>query len=148
VLVFFVLAGNSFRCFVPMVLIVQLQLCGCVSFLVVVGNSPQNENTFLQKNLIGLLYYDPIADVCIYKTKLSFTLYLSILYFSCTAQICTLKLKSEYYLRIHRKLCQKCKHRQSHFDFLKNAYPVSLFLRNNLLVKQFQHSICISSIKT
>ncbi len=23
---------------------------------------------FLQKNLIGLLYYDPIADVCIYKT--------------------------------------------------------------------------------
>ncbi len=34
---------------------------------------------FLQKNLIGLLYYDPIADVCIYKTKHSFTLYLSIL---------------------------------------------------------------------
>ncbi len=58
---------------------VQLQLCGCVSFLVVVENSPQNENTFLQKNLIGLLYYDPIADVCIYKTKHSFTLYLSIL---------------------------------------------------------------------
>jgi hypothetical protein len=28
----------------------------------------KNENTFLQKNLIGLLYYDPIADVCIYKT--------------------------------------------------------------------------------
>jgi hypothetical protein len=31
----------------------------------VVGNRSQNENTFLQKNLIGLLYYDPIADVCI-----------------------------------------------------------------------------------
>jgi hypothetical protein len=29
------------------------------SFLVVAGNSSQNENTFLQKNLIGLLYYDP-----------------------------------------------------------------------------------------
>ena len=69
-------------------------------------------------------------------------------YFSCTAQICTLKFKSEYYLRINRKSCQKCEHRQSHFDFLKNAYPVSLFLRNNSLVKQFQHSICISSMKT
>jgi hypothetical protein len=43
-------------------------LCGCVSFLVVVGNSSQNENTFLQKNLIGLHYHDPIADGCIYKT--------------------------------------------------------------------------------
>ncbi len=43
--------------------------CAVVSiFLVVVGNSSQNENRFLQKNLIGLLYYDPIADVCIYKT--------------------------------------------------------------------------------
>ncbi len=42
-----------------------VQLC---QFLVVVGNSSQNENTyvqFLQKNLIGLLYYDPLADVCI-----------------------------------------------------------------------------------
>jgi hypothetical protein len=40
-------------------------LCGCVSFLVVAGNSSQNENTFLQKNLIGLLYYDPLANMCI-----------------------------------------------------------------------------------
>ncbi len=54
----------------------------CVVVSVVAGNSSQNENTFLQKNLIGLLYYDPIADVCIYKTKHSFTLYLSILYIS------------------------------------------------------------------
>ena len=37
-----------------------------VGLLVVAGNSFQNENTFLQKNLIGLLYYDPIAYVCIY----------------------------------------------------------------------------------
>ncbi len=36
-----------------------------VGFLVVVGNSSQNENMFLQENLIGLLYYDPLADVCI-----------------------------------------------------------------------------------
>ncbi len=27
----------------------------------------------------------------------------------------------------YRKSCQKCKHRQSHFDFLNNAYWVSLF---------------------
>ncbi len=25
----------------------------------------KNENTFLQSNLIGLLYYDPLANVCI-----------------------------------------------------------------------------------
>jgi hypothetical protein len=43
--------------------------CAVVSiFLVVVGNSSQNENTFYKKNLIGLLYYDPILDVCIYMT--------------------------------------------------------------------------------
>ncbi len=36
-------------------------MCGCVSFLVVAGNSSQNENTFWI--LIGLLYYDPLADV-------------------------------------------------------------------------------------
>ncbi len=39
--------------------------CAVVSvFLVVAGNISQNENMFLQKNLIGLLYYDPLADVC------------------------------------------------------------------------------------
>jgi hypothetical protein len=27
----------------------------------------------------------------------------------------------------YRKLCQKCKHWQSQFDFLNNAYWVSLF---------------------
>ncbi len=40
--------------------------CAVVSvFLVVVGNRSQNEKMFPQKNLIGLLYYDPLADVCI-----------------------------------------------------------------------------------
>ncbi len=40
--------------------------CAVVSvFLVVAGNRSQNENTFLQQNLIGLLYYDSLADVCI-----------------------------------------------------------------------------------
>ena len=54
VLVFFVLAGNRCWCYVRTKC--TIQLCGCVSFLVVVGNSSQNENMFLQKNLIGLLY--------------------------------------------------------------------------------------------
>jgi hypothetical protein len=31
----------------------------------VAGNRSHNENTFLQKNLIGLLYYDLLANVCI-----------------------------------------------------------------------------------
>ncbi len=39
-----------------------VRLC---QFLVVAGNNSQNENRLLQKNLIGLLYYDPLADVCI-----------------------------------------------------------------------------------
>ncbi len=33
--------------------------------MVVAGNSSQNENMFIQKYLIGLLYYDPLAGVCI-----------------------------------------------------------------------------------
>jgi hypothetical protein len=40
--------------------------CAVVSvFLVVAGKCSQNENMFIQKNLIGLLYYDPLANVCI-----------------------------------------------------------------------------------
>ncbi len=54
VLCWLVLAGNSFWCFIRTYF--TIQLCGCVSFLVVAGNSSQNENTFLQKNLIGLYF--------------------------------------------------------------------------------------------
>ena len=44
------------------------------------GNSSQNENTFLQKNLIGLLFYDPLADVCIsYNLTLFYSV--SLIYF-------------------------------------------------------------------
>ncbi len=39
----------------------------------------------------------------------------------------------------YRKSCQICKHWQSHLDFLKNDYSVSLFQRNNSLAK-----ICLS----
>ncbi len=55
---FLVLAGNSFCCYVRTQC--TIQLCSCVSFLVVAGNNSQNENTFLQKNLIGLFYCDPL----------------------------------------------------------------------------------------
>ncbi len=51
---FLVLAGNSFSCYIRTQC--TIQLCGCVSFLVVVGNRSQNENTFLQKHLIGLVF--------------------------------------------------------------------------------------------
>ncbi len=66
VLVFFALAGNSFWCFVHMVLIVQLQLCSCVSFLVVAGNSSQNENTFLQKNPMCVFIRPNTLLLCIF----------------------------------------------------------------------------------
>ncbi len=47
-------------------------------------------------------------------------------------------LKNKY-----KKSCQKCEHLQSHFDFLKNAYPISLFLRNNLQAKIY-FCYCVS----
>ncbi len=43
----------------------------------------------------------------------------------------------------YKKSCQKCKHLQSHFDFLKNAYPVSLFYRNNSQAK-ISFCYCVS----
>ncbi len=62
----------------------------------------QNEDTFLQKNLIGLLYCDLLADVCISR---DLTLFCSVsfyfVYFSCTAQIHMLKFKSEYYFKVN-----------------------------------------------
>jgi hypothetical protein len=65
--------------------LLSMQLCGCVSFFVVAGNSSQNENTFLQKNLIGLLYYDLLADVCIsYDLTLFYSVSFYFVYFSCT----------------------------------------------------------------
>jgi hypothetical protein len=78
-----------------------MQLCGCVRFFIVAGSSSQNENTFLQKNLIGLLYYDPIADVCIKDLTHFYSESFYFVYFSCTAQIRQLKFKTEYYLRIN-----------------------------------------------
>ncbi len=57
---FLVLAGKLFLVLrTYLVYNTVVRLC---SFLVVVGNSSQNENTFQQKNLIGLLYYDPLVS--------------------------------------------------------------------------------------
>ncbi len=44
----------------------------------------------------------------------------------------------------YKKSCQKCEHLQSYFDFLKNAYPVSLFLRNNLRAKNIFLLLCVA----
>jgi hypothetical protein len=62
----------------------------------------KNENTFLQKKHIGLLYYDPISNVCIlYDQTLIQSVSFYFVSFSCTMQIHKLKFKSEYYLRIN-----------------------------------------------
>ncbi len=54
--------------------------------MVVAGNSSQNENMFLQKNLIGLLYYDPLADVCIlHNLTLFYSVSLIIIFWAATA---------------------------------------------------------------
>ncbi len=47
---FLVLAGNSFWCYVFTQCTIQLY--GCVSFLVVAGNSSQNENPFFHKKIL------------------------------------------------------------------------------------------------
>jgi hypothetical protein len=60
------------------------------------------------KNLIGLFYYDSLANVCILQYL---TLFYSVAFysvsFSCTTQIHKLKFKSEYYLRINMWNCVK-----------------------------------------
>jgi hypothetical protein len=87
-----------------------IQLCSCVGFLVVAGNSSQNENTFWfsmsgsakKSYWVGLLYYDPLADVCI---LCALTLFYSVSLYSvsssCILQIHKLKFKSEYYTGIN-----------------------------------------------
>jgi hypothetical protein len=87
---------------VTYVLSVQYSCAVVSDFLVVAGNRSQKENTFLHKNLIGILYYDPLADVCI-SEDLTLFYFVSFYFvsFSCTVQIHKLKFKSEYYLRIN-----------------------------------------------
>ncbi len=86
---------------------------------------------FYKKILLG--YFIMICQpMCVFHKTCIFLFCIFLLY-RADAQIevqIRILLKDEY-----RKLCQKCKCRQSHFDFLNNAYWVSLFYRNNLLAK-------------
>ncbi len=66
VLVFWFWQGIVFG--VTYVLSVQYSCADVSVFLIVAGNSSQNENTFLQKNLIGLLHYDLLAMCVFHKT--------------------------------------------------------------------------------
>ncbi len=48
-------------------------------------------------------------------------------------------LKNKY-----KKSCQKCKHLQSHFDFLKNAYPVFFFFEKQLASQNNFLLLCVA----
>ncbi len=61
------------------------------------------------------------------------------LYNDCSSGKLIFMIINETQLSWRQQSCQKCEHQQSHFDFLKNDYSVSLFKRNNLLAK-----ICFS----
>jgi hypothetical protein len=70
------------------------------------------------------------ASQCVYLIKPN-TLLLCIFLF-CIFLLYRADSQVEVQIRIllkekNRNSCQKCKHRQSHFDFLNNAYWVSLF---------------------
>ncbi len=106
--------------------------CAVVSVFWLWRDIFQNENTIVQKILMG--YFIMIRQpMCVFIRPN--TLLLCIFLF-CIFLLYHTDLHVEVQSRIllknkYRKSCQKCKHRQSHFDFLKNDYPVSLFLRNN-----------------
>ncbi len=52
----------------------------------VAENSSHNENIVLKKNVIGLLYYDPLADVCIlYNLTLFYSVSLINFFWAATA---------------------------------------------------------------
>ncbi len=57
------------------------------------------------------------------------------LYDDCSSGELIVMIINETQLSWRQQSCQKCKHRQSHFDFQKNVYSVSLFKRNNALAK-------------
>jgi hypothetical protein len=105
----------------------------CVSFFVVAGNCSQIENTFLQKILLGCFLW--FASRCVFFIRPN-TLLLCISLF-CIFLLYHTDPQVEVQIRIllrdkYRKSCQKCEHGQSHFDFLKNDYSVSLFLKKQL----------------
>ncbi len=188
-LVFLVMAGNSFWCFVHMVLIVHYS-CAAVSIF---GSS--GKQIFVLHTYVLRVQYN-CGVVLIFwswqEIDIDVTYVLSVQY-SCAVvsvfwlwRVIALKMRTRFYKKIllgyfiiiqqpicvfirpntlllcnflfcifllyradlhvevqirillkdkYRISCQKCKHWQSHFDFLKNAYSLSLYLRNNSLAK-------------
>ena len=82
---------------------------------------------FYKKKWVTLLWS---ASRCVYVIRpntllLCIFLFCIFLLYHADSQVAVqirILLKDKY-----RKSCQTCKHRQSHFDFLNNAYCVSLF---------------------
>ncbi len=121
---FLVLVGNSFWCYVR----VQYS-CAVVSIFWLWREIVLNMRTrFYKKSYwVTLLWSD---SRCVYFIQPN-TLLLCIFLF-CIFLLYHADLEVEVQIKIllkekYWKSCQKCKHRQSHFDFLNNAYWVSLF---------------------
>ncbi len=89
---FLVLAVNSFLCYVCTQC--TIQLCGCVNFWLWQEIILKMRTPFYKKKLIGLLYYDPLADVCIIRSELSNTAYLFLVLFRSTSLQSLLFLKN------------------------------------------------------
>ena len=111
---------------------------------------------FYKKNLVGYFLWSASQCVFFIRPNTLLLCFFLFVYFSCSAQIHKLKFKSEYYLRINignpaislwfpkkwlfgffifswrQESCQKCDHRQSYFNFLRNDYSVSSFLEKRL----------------
>jgi hypothetical protein len=85
---------------------------------------------FNKKILLG--YFIRSASRCVYLIRPNTLLFCIFLF--CIFLLYRADSQVEVQIRIllkdkYRKLCQKCEHRQSHFDFMKNAYWVSFFKR-------------------
>ena len=112
---------------VTYVLIVQY-ICAVVSFFWLWREIVLKMRTrFNKKILLG--YFIKIQNRCEY-IRSNTLLHCNFLF--CIFLLYRTDLQVEVQIRIllkdkYRKTCQKCEHRQSHFDFLNNAYWVSLF---------------------
>ena len=122
---FLVLAGNSFG--VMYVLIVQY-ICAVVSFFWLWREIVLKMRTHFNK-IILLGYFIKIQNRCEY-IRSNTCLHCNFLF--CIFLLYHTDSQVEVQIRIllkdkYRKSCQKWERRLSHFDFLKIAYPVSLF---------------------
>ncbi len=115
VLVFLVLAGNSFRCYVRTQC--TIQLCGCVRFFCCGGKVNFVRIPYSHNHFSKILRTFFVKKLIHYKTYVGEDQLFLVLYGSTIIQ-------SRLFLKILRTL----------FDFLNNTYWVSLFQRNNLLI--------------